>query len=369
MEKLFSGLEAVAGGAKEMILVSGEPGIGKTSLVNEIRNAVIEKHGYFIASKFDQFVRNTPYSAIIAAFRELVNLLLPESDESLALWRNKIQGALGVNGQVIVDLLPELELIIGPQKPVISLKPEESRNRFKITFYNFVALFCRQERPLLIFLDDVQWADLPSLALIETMMSIEDGALMLVLAYRDNEVDQYHPFTGMTRNISEQLIRHIRVGPLGLKDTADIISDIIRKSPGEIEVLSRVVHKKTGGNPFFIGEFLKALNSEGLLVFDAERSTWDWDIEGIHTRSFTNNVVELIVGKIEKLTRGTQAFLRYASMLAMALILDWSRCYVKIHRKISCGRLAKQFGKVLSSGLTRTGSYSRMTGYNRVHTA
>jgi PAS domain S-box-containing protein len=322
IEELASGIARVANGEKEMVIVSGPPGIGKTSLVNEIQKLVIEKHGYFISSKFDQFVRNIPYSAITGAFRELVNFLLPQPEESLGLWRQKIENALGTNGQIIVDLIPELELIIGPQSPFISLKPEESRNRFKITFYNFVALFCNREHPLVIFLDDVQWADTPSLALIETIMTIEDGAFMLVLAYRDNEVDERHPCTGMLKDIPEKFVRHIPLGPLKYSCTADMVADTVRRGPSEIETLSGLVQKKTGGNPFFVAEFLKTLNAEGLFVFDAGKSAWSWDIDGINERSFTNNVVELVVGKIEKLHRETRALLQYASMLGTDFDLE-----------------------------------------------
>jgi predicted ATPase len=313
--ELVSCFNRIAAGAREMVLVSGPPGIGKTALVNELQNYVVERQAYFISSKFDQFARNTPYSAIIGAFRKLVNQLLPEPAEDLALWRHKIQDTVGANGQAIVEFIPELELIIGPQPPVIALKPEESRNRFRVLFYSFAALFCTRQHPLVLFLDDLQWADIHSLDLIEIMMTIEDGALMLVCAYRDNEVDATHPFMGMTRNIPGQFIVNIPVGHLDVNYTAEIISAIVNRGAGDIEPLADLIQKKTGGNPFFVGEFLKALNEDGLLVFDPGGPSWRWDIGKIRARNFTSNVVELVVAKIRKLRGETQAFLRYASML------------------------------------------------------
>ncbi len=277
VRRLASCYDRAASGSRKMVLVSGPPGIGKTALVNELQGFVIERHAYFISSKFDQFARSVPYSGIIGALRELVHQLLPERDENIKEWRHKILDIAGPNGRVLIDLIPELELIIGPQPPAITLKPEESRNRFRVLFYNFAALFCTRERPLVLFLDDLQWADLPSLNLIETMMGIEDGAFMLILAYRDNEVDDTHPFMGMLRSIPAQFREDIMVGPLKVSYTADIIADIVRQAPDKVEPLAGLVHEKTGGNPFFLGEFLKALNEEGLLGYDAGRSSWCWD--------------------------------------------------------------------------------------------
>ncbi len=258
---LVAGLERVAGGRKEMFLVAGAPGVGKTALIGELHRHIAQRKGRFISSKFDQFVRNIPYSAVIGAFRELVRKLLAESDASLASWRDRIHSALVPNGQVMVDLIPELELIIGPQPPVPALGPEAAQNRFKIVFYDFLTLFCSREHPLVIFLDDLQWADLPSIDLLGTMMSVDNG-LLLICAYRDNEVDASHPFIMSVNNISGEYISRLDVQPLVLSDVEEIISDIVHQETSAIEPLSRLVQKKTGGNPFFVGEFLKTLNSE-----------------------------------------------------------------------------------------------------------
>jgi PAS domain S-box-containing protein len=312
---LISSLEKIGAGRRQMLLVSGAPGVGKTSLIREMQDLVIEKRGYFITSKFDQFVRNTPYSAVIGAFRELMNQLLAESNESLAQWRAKILGALGPNGRVLIDLIPELELVIGSQPPVAVLQPEAAQNRFRIVFYDFLALFCRREHPLVIFLDDLQWADLSSLGLIETMMGVDEGALMLICAYRDNEVDETHPFMNTLKRIPDELKARLELGPLAAGHIEGMIADMVRRPPAEIEPLSALVHKKTGGNPFFVGEFLKTVYSENLLAFNVRDYRWQWDLGEINAKGFTDNVVDLVIGNIRKLPGETQKLLRYASML------------------------------------------------------
>jgi PAS domain S-box-containing protein len=308
-------LERAASGKKMLLLISGAPGIGKTSLIREMGRHIAERKGWFISSKFDQLVRTTPYSAIIGAFRELVRQILAVPDEGLKLWRKKIVAMLGSNCQVMIDLIPELELITGPCPPVAAVDPQAAQNRLKIVFHDFITLFCTQDHPLVIFLDDVQWVDLPSLGLIETMMSIDNGALLLICAYRDNEVNDTHPFMGTTRNIPEQFREHITVGTLKANYTADIIADIVHQPPGNVDSLARLVQEKTGGNPLFVGEFLKTLHEEDLLSFDAEDRAWRWDIPGIHAKAFTDNVVEFIMSRIAKMRPDTKTHLQHASML------------------------------------------------------
>jgi len=319
---LISSLARVSAGKREMLLVSGAPGVGKTSPIREMQNLVIEKRGYFISSKFDQFVRSIPYTAIIGAFRELVNQLLAEPRESLESWCDKILAALGPNGQVLIDLIPELELVIGPQPPVAVLQPEAAQNRFRIVFYDFIALFCKREHPLVIFLDDLQWADLPSLGLIETIMSLDEGALMLICAYRDNEVDETHPFIHTLKRIPDELKARLELGPLAPSHIEGMIADIVRRPPAEIEPLCTLVRKKTGGNPFFVGEFLKTVYSEKLLAFNVRDYRWQWDIDEINAKGFTDNVVELVIGNISKLPGETQKLLRFASMLGNIFDLE-----------------------------------------------
>ncbi len=322
MDMLRTTLERAATGQKVMLLVSGAPGIGKTSLIREMGRHLAERNGWFISSKFDQLVRATPYSAIIGAFRELVRQILAVPDEGLSRWREKIIAALGSNCRVMIDLIPELELITGLQNPVAVLDPQAAQNRLKVVFHDFITVFCRQDHPLVIFLDDLQWADLPSLGLIETMMSIDSGALLLVLAYRDNEVEETHPFMEMVSHIPGQFLERITVGPLKAHYTADIIADIVHRPPGDIDSLSGLVQEKTGGNPFFVGEFLKALHAEDLLGFDAGKRAWYWDIPGIHAKRFTDNVVQLIMGRIGKLHADTRRYLQYASMLGNVFSLE-----------------------------------------------
>jgi PAS domain S-box-containing protein len=322
MALLLSCLERVSAGRKEMALVAGAPGIGKTALIREMSRHVAQRKGRFISSKYDQFVRSTPYSAIIGAFRELVNMLLAESGENLAVWKEKIQDSLGPNGRVMIDLIPELELIIGPRQPVAVLTPEQAQNRLKNVFYDFIALFCRREFPLVIFLDDVQWADFPSLGLIETIMSIEGGAVMLICAYRDNEMNDSHLFMGMLKKIPAEFVSRLDLKPLATNHVADIVSDIVQRDRRDVEPLAALVEKKTGGNPFFVGEFLKTLHSEKLLAFDTGNYKWSWDLDRISVKGFTDNVVELVIDNIGRLKQRTQLFLQYASMLGNVFDLE-----------------------------------------------
>ncbi|MFA6292585.1 MAG: AAA family ATPase [Victivallales bacterium] len=315
-------LDRVSTGRKEMVLVSGAPGIGKTSVIREFHWHIVQKRSWFISSKFDQFVRNIPYSAIIGAFKELIHQLLSESDENLTAWREEIQTALSPNCQIMVDLIPELELIIGPQPPVSVLGAKESQNRFKIVFYDFIMLFCKREHPLVIFLDDMQWADMPSLGLIETIMSIEDRALMLICAYRDHEVNDSHPFTAAVRQIPGEFISRLHLNALGSDHIAGMVFDIVKNNRDEIEPLAALIHKKTAGNPFFAGEFLKTLNSEKLLTFDVRDYKWRWDLEHIREKGFTDNVVDLVIGNIGKFAQKTQLLLKYSSMLGNIFDLE-----------------------------------------------
>ncbi|MHB8111255.1 MAG: protein kinase domain-containing protein [Syntrophorhabdaceae bacterium] len=321
IEMLVSLLQGVTTGLKKMVLVSGAPGIGKTCLIRHFKDHVTYNNGRIVSAKFDQYVKTIPYSAITGAYRELIRQLLSEPNESLAAWRETILSALSPNCQVIIDLIPELEFITGNQPPVPVLGAAESQNRLKIVFYKFISLFCKKEHPLVVFLDDVQWADLPSIGLIETMMTVE-GALMLICAYRDTEVGPSHPFLGMQGRIPQEFVSRIYLEPLKSNHVMDIISNIVHCERSSIERLALLVHEKTGGNPFFVGEFLKTLNSESLLIFDIRDYRWHWDLNQIKSKGFTDNVLDIIVGNIGKLSPETQLLLKRASMLGNVCNLE-----------------------------------------------
>ena len=309
----------------EMMLVFGYSGIGKSALVQEIYKPITRTKGYFIAGKFDQFQRNIPYSAIIKAFQELVRQLLAETEGQLQQWREKILAAVKLNGQVIIDVLPELELIIGKQPKLPELPPAESQNRFNLAFHNFIRVFCKPEHPLVIFLDDLQWADSATLQLIELIMTdAEMQYLFLIGAYRDNEVSAAHPLMLTINEIQKTgcAINSISLLPLKLNDVNQLIADTLKCDLKKARPLADLVQQKTQGNPFFINEFLKSLYAERLLKFAAAspyqgraKGGWHWDLEQIQAKGITDNVVELMAGKIKKLLPPTQQLLKFAACI------------------------------------------------------
>lgn len=322
---LLAAFQRVRQGAKEMILVAGYSGIGKSALIREIYQPVVQLGGYFISGKFDQFQRGTPYSAVVSAFSELVSLLLSQSEEVLAEWREKIIGALGNNAQIIIDVIPEIELIIGSQPAVPVLKPAEAQNRFNLVFQNFMHIFCSKEHPLVIFLDDLQWADSASLKLIQLMMSDDRTKYFcLIGAYRDNEVGATHPLM-MTLDLlkhEQVIISQYYLSPLNLEQINQLIADTLHKPAEQVESLAELVLRKTQGNPFFVGEFLKRLYQENLLKFapfysnpDYNQGGWQWNIREIEAVGITDNVVELMIQKLRKLPADTQQVLRLGACL------------------------------------------------------
>ena len=304
-------------GGVELMLVAGYSGIGKSSLVQELYKPITARRGYFISGKFDQFQRNIPYSALVSAFQELIGQLLGESEQQLQVWREKILKALGNNGGAIVDVIPKVELIIGKQPPVPELGAIEAQNRFNLVFGNFIHVFCEPEHPLTLFLDDLQWADLATLQLMERMLVEEKNQYLLLLgAYRDNEVFAGHPLAIALEKLqrSNATINQIKLKPLPLECITGLIGDTLQQT-SKILHLARLVLQKTEGNPFFVNEFLQALYSEGLLHFDRKARSWKWDIAAIEARGFTDNVVELMVAKLQQLPASSQEILSFAACL------------------------------------------------------
>ncbi len=296
--------------------MAGYSGIGKSSLVAEIHKPNTRLRGYFTEGKFDQFQRSVPYSAVVSAFKGLVRQLLTESEEQLGRWRQKLLTAVGVNGQVIIEVIPEVELIIGKQPAVPELGPSSAQSRFNLVFGKFIRAFCTKEHPLVIFLDDLQWADSATLKLIELMMTDADMQyLFLMGAYRDNEVSPSHPLMITLDGLVEQgaTINSITLAPLELKHTRELIGDTLHRHLEEVQPLAELVMKKTGGNPFFVNQFLKTLYAENLITLERESHSWQWDIGEIEAQNITDNVVDLMVGKLKKLPASTQQVLRLAS--------------------------------------------------------
>jgi diguanylate cyclase (GGDEF)-like protein len=300
---LYQAFERVSSGSLEVMLVTGEPGIGKSALVGEVRKPIVAKKGYFLSGKFDQLRRYVPYSAVIQAFQALARQLLTESGERIAQWRKRLLEAFGPNGRIIADAIPEIELITGRQPDIPELGIEETQNRFIITFKNFVKVFATREHPLVLFLDDLQWADSASLNLIEAVTTDKSFSHFLIIgAYRDNEVGPHHPFT---LTLDEILKKNIPVHSLKLSvltavNVNRIFTNFLRCGPDVSASLSMVVHEKTLGNPFFVIQFLKTLYEERYLVLDAVHG-WQWDAEAIKGMQVTDNVVDLMAEKISRL--------------------------------------------------------------------
>jgi predicted ATPase/serine phosphatase RsbU (regulator of sigma subunit)/tRNA A-37 threonylcarbamoyl transferase component Bud32 len=312
----------------EMILVSGYSGIGKTAIVNEVHKPIVRQRGYFISGKFDQFNRNIPYSAIITAFQALINQLLTENGRQIARWKHQLLDALIPNAQVIIDVIPEVEFIIGPQPELQQLGPTESQNRFNRVFQQFLKVFCQPQHPVVLFLDDLQWADAASLKLMQLLMSDSDSKYLLIIgAYRDNEVNPTHPLIQTLEKIrkSGANLHNITVQPLALNHVSQLMADTLNESAAtrRIQSFSELLFHKTQGNPFFLTQLLKTLASENLLNYEASSDRWQWDIEAIQAIGITDlNIVELIARNIQKLPEATQKALKLAACIGNTFNLD-----------------------------------------------
>jgi len=312
--QLLAAFDRVADGASELMLVAGFSGIGKTAVVNEVHKPIVRQRGYFIKGKFDQFNRNIPLSAFVQALRDLMGQLLSESDAQLTQWQAKILAAVGENGQVLIDVIPELEQIIGKQPPAPELSGSAAQNRFNLLFQKFIEVFTTAEHLLVMFLDDLQWADLASLQLIKLLMN-DNGYLLMLGAYRDNEVSPVHPFILAVEEIrkASAIVNTITLAPLDLADTNHLVADTLKCSRELAQPLTELIDRKTQGNPFFTTQFLKALHEDGQITFDRDRRYWQCDIAQVNALSLTDDVVEFMAVQLQKLPAETQQVLKLAA--------------------------------------------------------
>jgi len=315
---LLASFERVARGGVETVTVAGQPGIGKTSLVQEIYQPITRQRGYFVTGKFDLLQQNVPFSALVTALQDLVQQLLTEGEEEIAAWRRAIDAAVHPNGQLILDVVPALELIIGPQPRVPELEAVEAQNRFHLAFQNFVQLFCKKSHPLVLFLDDLQWADSASLNLITRIVSARaTESLLLVLAYRDAEVAANHPFMLAVKEQTKQgvPVQAIELAPLGVPDVAEFVADTLHQDAGTAMPLAEIIQKKTGGNPFFMRQFVRALYAERLITFDGATKRFRYDVAAVKSAAITENVAELLATELQRLPQGTRNTLRVAAVI------------------------------------------------------
>lgn len=318
---LMKAFSKVANGALQMLLVAGYSGVGKSSLVQEVHKPIIENRGYFISGKFDQFQHDVPYLPIIQAFQKLVQQLLTESEQNVQNWKKMLTQSLGDEAGIITEVIPELYLITGKTKPVLQLSGNEARKRFNRVFIQFVKVFCSAQHPLVLFLDDLQWADPASLLLIQSVMSQQDGRyLLLIGAYRNNEVSSAHPLM-LTLEEIEKLknpattLSTLHLEPLQYDDTLQLVSDTLNADTTRGMQLAELVQQKTGGNPFFISQLLTSLYEKHLLKFSHLAGKWEWNLERIHAIAISDNVADLLVDKIDVLPTDSQALLLLASCL------------------------------------------------------
>jgi PAS domain S-box-containing protein len=315
----------VAGGRPELVLVSGYSGIGKSAVVNELHKPLVPPRGLFASGKFDQYKRDIPYATLAQAFQSLIRPLLSKSEEDLLTWRDALRDALDPNGLLIVDLVPELRHIIGEQPPLPELPPQEAQRRFQFVFRRFISVFARPEHPLALFLDDLQWLDAATLDLLEDLLSRSDMQhLLLIGAYRDNEVHATHPLVRKLDAIRQSgaAVQDLVLSPLGRDDLGQLLKDSLHCELAHAAPLAKLLHDKTTGNPFFAIQFIGTLVDEGLLTFDYGEAMWNWDLSRIHAKGYTDNVVELMVGKLSRLPLETQQALQRFACLGNSAEFD-----------------------------------------------
>ncbi|MEG4860593.1 AAA family ATPase [Microcoleus sp. K1-B6] len=346
--QLLAAFERVSTGSTEMMLVAGFSGIGKTAVVNEVHKPIVRQRGYFIKGKYDQFQRNIPFSAFVQAFRDLMGQLLSESDTQLQTWKTKILAAVGDNGQVLIDVIPELERIIGAQLPATELSGSAAQNRFNLLMQKFVQVFTSKEHPLVMFLDDLQWADSASLNLLQLLM-MDTGYLLVLGAYRDNEVSPVHPFILTVDEIVKTgaTVNTVTLQPLSEPDMNLLVADTLNSESSLAQPLTTLVYQKTQGNPFFATQFLKALHDEQLISFNWDIRHWQCDIAQVKALAITDDVVEFMALQLQKLPPATQDVLKLAACIGSQFDLNT----LVIVSEQSAGVTATALWKALQEGL------------------
>ncbi|MEH1873211.1 AAA family ATPase [Nostoc sp.] len=342
VQTLLEAFGHVANGDSQLMLVAGFSGIGKTAVVNEVHKPIVRWNGYFIKGKYDQFNRNIPLSAFVQAFRDLMGQLLSESDTQLKQWQSKILAAVGENGQVLIEVIPELEQLIGKQPEFAELSGSAAQNRFNLLFQKFIQVFTTPEHPLVMFLDDLQWADSASLNLLKLLMSQSDGGYLFVIgAYRDNEVFAAHPLMLTLDEIKKEssCVNTLTLFPLSQADVNHLIADSLSCATVQALPLTELVYQKAKGNPFFTTQFLKALYEDGLISFDppqfharcfksaeppnalaplakgGSQGGWQCDVTQVRLIALTDDVVEFMAEQLQKLPRNTQDILKLAACI------------------------------------------------------
>ncbi|MFK8185483.1 MAG: AAA family ATPase [Phormidesmis sp.] len=393
---LLAAFERISDGNTELMLVAGTSGIGKTAIINEVHKPIARQHGYFIQGKYDQLQHNVPLSAFVQAFRGLIKLLLTESDAQLAHWRTQIKTALGQDSQVVIDVIPELEGLIGPQPPASKLDTAATEHRFNRLIQNFVEVFTSEQHPLVLFLDDLQWADTASFRLLQQLMQ-GSGHLLILGAYRDNEVSASHPLMLTLQEIeasythssnqphldqssasqahasqadtdqshengsqkrdslsgkqhhhsTKSNVNYLSLTPLTQHDTAHFIADTLHRSVADVADLAKPIYQKTAGNPFFCAQLLHALHDEGYILFNAAKRCWDYDLSQINTVLPSDDVLEFMGARLKKLPKGTQQVLQIAACIGAKFDL----ASLVVAAQLSADQITDRLWSALQEGL------------------
>lgn len=318
--------DQVCKGEAATVLVSGNPGIGKTMLIKQCFRQETLNSGRIITGKFDQLERNIPYAAFADAFRSLVRQLISEGKAELERWKKRILLALGRNAAVITEVIPELEWLIGKQPPVDVLSPKEAENRFFMVFRHFIKVFARKKHPLVLFLDDLQWADLASIHLLNYLSRDEKVNYLLIIgAFRENEVDEKHPLTEMLNesfNNNNSDITLFSLLPLELKHVKEMVTDTFNSEREASAYLAGVLYRKTGGNPFYIRQFLTMAHDEKLLFFDKQEGCWKWDLDTIRKLQPGDDILQLLMKKLERISGPELEILKLAACIGYRFRLE-----------------------------------------------
>ena len=350
VDGLLAAFEGVmSSGSPGLVLVSGYSGIGKSAVVHELHKVLVVPRALFASGKFDQYKRDIPYATLAQAFQTIIRQLLGQTEAELSKWRDRLLEALGTNGFLITDLVPELKLIIGEQPPVSELSPQEAKARFQLVFSRFIGVFARAEHPLALFLDDLQWLDAATLDLIEHLLTQADiSHLLLIGAYRDNEVGPAHPLIGRLDAIRRSGVRtrHIVLATLAADDLTRLVIDSFHCGLDQAGPLAELILAKTAGNPFFLLQFIATLVEEGLIAFDFTGARWCWDLSRINDKGYTDNVVDLMVEKLGRLPVETQNALQQlaclgntAAIAALSMICESSE--ERVHADLWAARRAE----------------------------
>lgn len=322
--QLETTVNLAATGNNETIVVSGEAGIGKSVLIREVRNTVRSIKGLFIEGKYDQLNRDVPYSAVIQAFKGVFDYILTQNQQNFDIWKDKIQAVVGKNGRFITDVIPDLKRIVGEQPAVEDLAPDKKQHLLHMTITHLIKMFADHKAPLVFFLDDMQWADLNSLQLIKNIFTITDlNYFCLVFAYRNTELDEWHPFTQMLTEICaiRGQLKEIRLRPLNVSAIADLIASGLRSKSKKLQDLAQLIYPKTGGNPFFTHQFMKALYEKSIVTYDPGPG-WTWNTDHIRSMDMTDNVVQFLEAKIRHLSEPVQKILKICACIGIRFDLE-----------------------------------------------